>query len=49
MGRSLVARLHNPHGWECSCLPECVCKRTLMGRAFRWYIPRRFHRLGPGA
>jgi hypothetical protein len=44
-GRSLLARLHNPHGWVCDCDPDCICKRTRLGRAFRWYIPRRFHPL----
>jgi hypothetical protein len=27
----------------CGCPPECVCQRSGLGRAFRWYIPGRFH------
>jgi hypothetical protein len=46
-GRGLLGRLHNPGGWECNCDPSCVCKRTRVGRALRWYIPPRFHRFSP--
>jgi hypothetical protein len=28
---------------RCGCLPECICQRSALGRAFRWYIPGRFH------
>jgi hypothetical protein len=40
---SLVARIHNPLGLRCGCPPECICQRSTLGRAFRWYIPGRFH------
>jgi hypothetical protein len=40
---ALVARIHNPRGLRCGCSPECICQRTTLGRAFRWYIPLRFH------
>jgi hypothetical protein len=40
---SLVARIHNPLGLKCGCPPECICQRSTLGRAFRWYIPGRFH------
>jgi len=43
MARSLVARIHNPLGLRCGCPPECICQRSALGRAFRWYIPGRFH------
>jgi hypothetical protein len=39
----IVARIHNPAGLVCGCPPECVCQRSALGRAFRWYIPDRFH------
>jgi len=32
-------RLHNPAGQRCGCPPECICQRSPLGRAFRWYIP----------
>jgi hypothetical protein len=40
---SAIARIHNPRGRTCGCPPECVCQRSALGRAFRWYIPGRFH------
>ena len=40
---SAISRVHNPGGRRCGCPPECVCQRTTLGRAFRWYIPGRFH------
>jgi hypothetical protein len=40
---SLVNRIHNPAGLRCGCPPECICQRNALGRAFRWYIPGRFH------
>jgi hypothetical protein len=40
---SAVERLHNPQNLRCGCPPECICQRTLLGRAFRWYIPGRYH------
>jgi hypothetical protein len=43
MPRGLAARLHNPGGMKCGCPPECVCQRSALGRAFRWYIPGRYH------
>jgi len=39
----LLDRLYNPSSRRCGCPPECVCQRTALGRAFRWYIPVRFH------
>jgi hypothetical protein len=39
----IVARLHNPARKRCGCPPECICQRSKLGRAFRWYIPRPFH------
>jgi hypothetical protein len=47
MGRTLLERIHNPRNWLCNCDPTCVCKRTRIGRALRWYIPERFHRFSP--
>jgi hypothetical protein len=43
MARTLVARLHNPNGGTCGCPPECICRRNLIGRLFRWYIPGKYH------
>jgi hypothetical protein len=40
---SIVGRLHNPKNLRCGCPPECVCQRSAIVRAFRWYIPARFH------
>jgi hypothetical protein len=40
---TIMSRLHNPGGRLCGCPPECVCQRSALGRAFRWYIPGRFH------
>ena len=39
----VAERLHNPLGRLCGCPPECVCQRSALGRAFRWYIPGPFH------
>ena len=39
----LLQRLHNPTGRRCGCAPECICQRSALGRAFRWYIPGQFH------
>ena len=47
MARSVLDKIHNPRGWECHCDANCVCKRTRIGRALRWYIPARFHRFRP--
>jgi hypothetical protein len=40
---SIVSRVHNPSGLRCGCPPECICQRSVVGRALRWYIPGRFH------
>jgi hypothetical protein len=40
---SIVGRLHNPKGRRCGCPSECICQRSRIGRALRWYIPGRFH------
>jgi hypothetical protein len=45
MGRTVLARLHNPGNHSCACLPSCWCKRTKIGYAVRWYTPGRFHRM----
>ena len=45
MGRSVVARLHNPGNHECACLPSCLCQRKKIGYAVRWYTPGRFHKM----
>jgi len=37
----LVARIHNPAGRELHCQPGCWCRRSVLGRAVRWYIPIR--------
>ena len=42
MGRSLVARIHNPHGYECACDPDCWCRRTAIGRLVKWWFPARY-------
>ena len=42
MGRSLLGRVQNPRNRECSCDPDCWCRRTALGRAVRWYFPGRF-------
>ncbi|MBA2615469.1 MAG: hypothetical protein H0U90_06775 [Actinobacteria bacterium] len=39
----LLQRLRNPTGRLCGCPPECICQRSDLGRAFRWYIPGHFH------
>jgi hypothetical protein len=43
MARTLLARLHNPRAQRCGCPPECICQRSEIGRALRWYIPGRYH------
>ena len=40
--RSLAARIHNPHGYECACDPDCWCRRTALGRAVKWRFPGRY-------
>ena len=40
---ALLQRFHNPTGRRCGCPPECICQRSVLGRAVRWYIPGRFH------
>jgi hypothetical protein len=42
MSRSIVARLHNPHGDVCACDPDCWCRRTALGRAVKWWFPARY-------
>ena len=49
MARNLLARLHNPGGHPCACLPTCWCKRTKYGYLLRWYTPGRFHDLPKSA
>jgi hypothetical protein len=26
----------------CGCAPDCWCKRTMIGRAVRWWFPARY-------
>lgn len=40
--RSLVQRIHNPHGYVCHCDPECWCRRNVIGRAVKWWLPARY-------
>jgi len=42
VAHALLARLHNPHGYECGCDPDCWCRRTTLGRTFRWWFPARW-------
>jgi catechol 2,3-dioxygenase-like lactoylglutathione lyase family enzyme len=42
VSRSLVARIHNPHGYVCACDPDCWCRRTALGRAVKWWFPARY-------
>lgn len=42
MAHALLHRLHNPHGRECACDPDCWCRSTALGRAFRWWFPARY-------
>jgi hypothetical protein len=39
MERTLRQILHNPRDRDCGCSDECLCKRTTLGHALRWYIP----------
>jgi len=40
--RTLVQRIHNPHGYVCACDPDCWCRRTAIGRAVKWWFPARY-------
>jgi hypothetical protein len=42
MAHALLHRLHNPHGRECTCDPDCWCRRTALGRAAKWWFPSRY-------
>ncbi|MFL6016533.1 MAG: VOC family protein [Gaiellaceae bacterium] len=42
MAHALLQRLHNPHGYTCGCDGDCWCRRTTLGRAFRWWFPARW-------
>jgi hypothetical protein len=42
MSRSLIARIHNPKNYECGCEPDCWCRRTVIGRAVKWWFPARW-------
>jgi hypothetical protein len=39
----IIRSIHNPRRRTCGCLDDCWCKRTLWGRAVRWYVPQRRH------
>ena len=41
VAHALLHRLHNPHGLECACDPDCWCRRTAIGRAVKWWFPAR--------
>ena len=41
VSRTLVARVHNPRNRECGCDADCWCRRTLVGRAVKWWFPAR--------
>jgi hypothetical protein len=43
MKRTLAQILHNRRNRDCGCSEDCFCQRTTLGRALRWYIPKRFH------
>ncbi len=42
MRRSWLQRIHNPHNYQCGCLPECWCNRTSIGRLVKWWFPARW-------
>jgi hypothetical protein len=42
VSRTLVQRLHNPRNLSCGCDPRCWCRRTIVGRAVKWWFPARW-------
>ena len=42
MAITVLRRIHNPRGRVCGCDPDCWCKRTVLGRAVRWWFPGRW-------
>jgi hypothetical protein len=46
VARSLVQRSHNPRKRACHCDPDCWCRRTMLGRAVKWWFPARYFGLG---
>jgi hypothetical protein len=42
VGRTLLQRIHNPSNLVCGCDPDCWCRRTMIGRAVKWWFPARF-------
>ena len=40
--RTLIQRIHNPRNYECGCEPDCWCRRTMIGRAVKWWFPARY-------
>jgi hypothetical protein len=42
MARSVLRRIHNPRNRECGCDPDCWCRRTVLGRAVKWWFPGRY-------
>ena len=42
MSRTLVQRIHNPRNLVCGCDPDCWCRRTVIGRAVKWWFPARY-------
>ena len=39
----VLRAIHNPKRRACGCLDDCWCKRTVWGRAIRWYVPQKRH------
>ena len=41
MENSALQRIHNPRNRPCGCDPDCWCRRTVFGRAVKWWVPDR--------
>ena len=39
---TVLRRIHNPHGYSCACDADCWCRRTVLGRAVKWWFPARY-------
>ena len=46
MARSLAARIHNPHNYECACDADCWCRHNPLGRLLKWWVPARYRAYG---
>jgi len=42
VARSLAARIHNPHNYECACDADCWCRHNPLGRLLKWWVPARY-------